>query len=298
MENSVIGFLGFGEVATAFARGLTLLGYRVLAYDHNIRSDSPRGLAKVEKAQRYGVLLTDSFAEVVQEANIVISTVTPDTSKDVASSALDLLTSEQLYVDLNSSSPAVKEQIGNDFAEQKLDYIDGTIMGSPIETGLKTPILASGSSEKLGALLGVFNINWIGHRVGRAAAVKMCQSIVTKGMQSLLWETILLARSWQVEELAAASLTRIFEGRSFAWWLHYSLSTSAIHAGRRTAEMSMVTETLENANIPAHLASATRDKLAWLAGIGLKEHYQGERPEDIDELVDLVMAYINNGLET
>lgn len=95
----------------------------------------------------------------------------------------------------------------------------------------------------------------------------------------------------------AASLTRLFDGKSFAWWLAYSLSSSAIHAGRRMEEMNMVVHNLQDANIPERLARATRDTLAWLASIGLKDHYQGERPEDLDQLVDLVMAHMDSIVE-
>jgi len=268
------------------------MGHKVLAYDHNISPNSPRGMAKLQKAQGDGIILSDNLGLVVRGSRYIISTVTPAGSREIALNAAQHMAPGQVFFDLNSSAPVVKEQMGEEFAARGLDFVDGAIMGSPVSTGLKTTILASGrcGKEKLGALPDVFNISWMGDRVGRASAVKMCTSIVTKGLQAILWEEALLARFWQVEDEVCANLTRLFDNRSFSWWREYSLGSSAIHAGRRAEEMNMAIQTLCAAGIPVHLSTGIRDTMAWLAGMGLREHYQGEQPEDLDQLVGMVFA--------
>jgi 3-hydroxyisobutyrate dehydrogenase-like beta-hydroxyacid dehydrogenase len=291
LETDVIGFLGFGEVAYAFARDLHKKGCRVFAYDHNIDPQGMRGSLKQKRARETGARLSDDLDEVIKNAHFILSTVTPGSAEKIAMMVLPKMSHEQMFLDLNAAAPALKERLGDAYEKRGLVYVDCALLGSAIESGLEAPIVVSGCPESLlQCFEALFNLQWIGTRAGQAAAVKMCQSIITKGYQALIWEQSMLAKIWEVEELVDKQLSAIFDRMSFLDWRRYALSSGAIHAGRRAEEMDMVMETLREANLPRYMSQGAKETLVWLASKNLRDKYHGERPENTEEVVDTVIS--------
>ena len=105
----VIGFVGFGEAGSGIGSGLRLAGCeRLVAYDIN-RHDTNRGPLIERRAAESGTRLVDSSAELARESHIILSTVTSNAALDAAVQTARFLTSEHLYADLNSVSPALKQ---------------------------------------------------------------------------------------------------------------------------------------------------------------------------------------------
>ena len=133
---------------------------------------------------------------------------------------------------------------------------------------LAVPILLGGSqaAELAGALnaLGM-NTVAIAREVGVASAVKMCRSIVIKGLEALALESLLAARHFGAEEQVLASLQRSFPDMGWGAALpDYLISRIAEHGRRRVEEMREVARTLEDVKLEPLMARATAARQEWL----------------------------------
>ena len=106
-----IAFIGYGEVGQLFAYQLAgKPGVRIRVYD--ILFDDPGiGPELRRRALAAGVHAADGPADACQGAGIVISAVTADSAFAAAEQVAPHLHASQIYVDLNSVSPATKERV-------------------------------------------------------------------------------------------------------------------------------------------------------------------------------------------
>src|ERR1700722_3450162 len=110
-NNPRIGFIGFGEAGFHIAGGLRGAGLsEISAFDINTNT---LGLGeKIRKrAEETGTLLVQSNSELTGAADIVISTVTANQALAAAQQDAPGLHAGQLYADLNSVSPVLKQSI-------------------------------------------------------------------------------------------------------------------------------------------------------------------------------------------
>ena len=81
--------------------------------------------------------------------------------------------------------------------------------------------------------------------IGIASAIKMCRSIMIKGIEALVVESMFAARRFGAEEAVLASLDRTFPHMGWSAQLpDYLVSRVAEHGRRRAAEMREVAATL------------------------------------------------------
>src|SRR5256885_9989776 len=73
--------------------------------------------------------------------------------------------------------------------------------------------------------------------IGAASAAKMCRSVIIKGMEALLAESLLTARRHGVEDAVLASLQDLFPARDWRSLARYMISRSLQHGRRRAEEM-------------------------------------------------------------
>ena len=91
-----------------------------------------------------------------------------------------------------------------------------------------------------------------------ASAVKMCRSVVIKGLEALAIESMLAARRFGAEKEVLASLQGTFPGMGWQDKLpDYLISRVAEHGRRRAAEMREVAHTLEGVGVEPTMALAT-----------------------------------------
>jgi len=112
MANSpAIGFVGFGEAAFHISKGLREAGVPPMAaYDINAHS-AALGPRIQQRAQETGTMLVDSSVALTASSDLVISTVTANEAIHAAGQTAPFLTGRHVYVDLNSISPAAKQEI-------------------------------------------------------------------------------------------------------------------------------------------------------------------------------------------
>ncbi|MGA9705400.1 DUF1932 domain-containing protein [Pseudomonas sp.] len=125
---------------------------------------------------------------------------------------------------------------------------------------LKTPILLGGTQalaltdalQKLG-----FNVQAFSEKIGVACAVKMCRSVMIKGLEALTTECLSTARQYGVEQPVLESLHASFP--SMGWNAdhpHYLISRVAEHGRRRSEEMLEVVKTVEDIGIAPRMSQA------------------------------------------
>ena len=126
---------------------------------------------------------------------------------------------------------------------------------------LKVPMLLGGRhagtlAPQL-ARLGM-NVQAISEEIGVASAVKMCRSVVIKGIEALAVESMRAARHFGAEKQVLASLNETFPGMGWDKELpDYLISRVAEHGRRRAAEMREVARTLDDAGFEPTMAAAT-----------------------------------------
>jgi 3-hydroxyisobutyrate dehydrogenase-like beta-hydroxyacid dehydrogenase len=255
-----IAMVGFGEAGSILGQDLAAIGLQVMTYDILFDAPDSRG-PMLDQTRRAGVKAADTFDTAVKDADLVISAVTAASSSDVARSASQALHAGQVFLDINSCSPATKR--GNAEAVQRsgADYVEAAVMAPVPPQRLKVPMLLGGrrAAELEPALRGLgMNATTVSDQIGVASAVKMCRSIIIKGLESLTVESMLAARRFGAEREVLASLQATFPQMGWQDKLpDYLLSRVAEHGRRRAAEMREVAHTLEDVGMEPTMARAT-----------------------------------------
>lgn len=259
-ELKSIALVGFGEAGALLAEGCVQAGAKVATYDIKVADPALRP-ELAEKAKAMGVALHDSLASAVTGADLVISAVTASSARDAAEAAAEFLRPGQYFMDINSVSPSTKELDRDAIERSGAYYVESAVMAPVPPYGLKVPMLLGGPqaaalSESLN-MLG-FRTRAAATEVGVASAIKMCRSVMIKGLEALTVECMTAARRYGAEEEVLASLAETFPSMGWTENLpNYLISRVAEHGRRRAAEMREVVETLEDVNIDPLMASAT-----------------------------------------
>ena len=138
-----IGFIGFGEVASIFSKAIREHGAEVYATD--ILLDQEKGDEIIRGRMLAKGIQLGSLPEVIQNSDYVLSTVTTQVAKTVAEEASSLLRARQIYLDLNSTSPANKVDIGQVILSSEADFVEGAVLGAVGVAGAQTRILVAGT---------------------------------------------------------------------------------------------------------------------------------------------------------
>lgn len=244
-ENLVsIAFIGFGEVGQTFAKGFSARGgVSLSAYDLKFTSE-PAG-ASLKAAGALGVRAGISAADAAQGADIVISAVTASAAEAVAREAAGYLRPGQYFVDVNSAAPTTKQRAAAAVHPTGGAYVECAVMAPVLAPGIAVPCLAGGPKAEDAAVL----LNGLGMKLtpvateyGRASAMKLCRSIIIKGLEALMVDCAQASEKWGVTDTVFGSLAASFP--SIDW---HALSTNmqervATHGVRRSAEMAEAAE--------------------------------------------------------
>jgi len=255
-----IAMVGFGEAGSILGEELAAADVEVVAYDILLDAPASRG-PMLEKARRAGVQTADSLNAAVADVDLVISAVTAASSSAVAQGAGKALRAGQIFLDINSCSPATKRSNAEAVQSSGADYVEAAVMAPVPPQRLKVPMLLGGRrATDLAPLLRALGMNatFISAEIGVASAVKMCRSVVIKGLEALAVESMLAARRFGAEQEVLASLQGTFPQMGWQDKLpDYLISRAAEHGRRRAAEMREVAHTLEDVGIEPTMALAT-----------------------------------------
>jgi 3-hydroxyisobutyrate dehydrogenase-like beta-hydroxyacid dehydrogenase len=259
-----IAFIGFGEVGQTFARGLLASGgVRIAAFDLLFGQDRPDSTE--EEAHGLGVEVHRDAASAARAAHLVISAVTADAAEDVARSAAGYLVPGQHFLDVNSASPDTKRRAAMDVNAVGAHYVEGAIMAPVLRPGIAVPILSGGpQAEDVSVRLNGLGMNLtpVAKDYGRASAMKLCRSIIIKGLEVLMVECAASSAQWGVQSEVFASLSETFPSID---WPALSLNMQervATHGIRRAAEMREAAEMVAALGREPSLIAAVADAQA------------------------------------
>jgi 3-hydroxyisobutyrate dehydrogenase-like beta-hydroxyacid dehydrogenase len=275
--------LGFGEVGQALAVDLGARGVQdLLAWDILFPvPDSAPSRAITAHGPRAGTSVQDAVAN----ADLVISAVTAAQDVAAARSVVPHLKRNAYFLDVNSVSPAVKVEVSRIIAAAGGRYIESAIMSPINPQRAASPMLLGGphAAEFLSTArqLGFSGATVFSDRVGSAAAAKMCRSVIVKGMEALLGESLLAARRYGVEDAVLDSLGSLLAKDDWHAHARYMISRSLIHGRRRAEEMREVARTVVEAGFEPRMSSACAVWQDWAAA-----HRAAAAHEDLNDLLD------------
>lgn len=254
-----IAIIGFGEAGKIYAQDLAHRA-DVRVWDKKFltaEGDHLRALA-----MQIGVQPSSSLADALNGTNLVLSLVTASSALDVAKQAAPLLGGGQILLDFNSVAPATKRAAATAIAAGDGDYLDVAVMAPVPPKRLATPLLIGGRAASYAAealkALGC-NARSASERIGDVSAIKMCRSVMIKGLEALTTECLSAARQYGVEEAVLASLHASFPSLGWNDQLpHYLISRVAEHGVRRAEEMGEVVKTLQDVGTSAVMSQATQ----------------------------------------
>jgi 3-hydroxyisobutyrate dehydrogenase-like beta-hydroxyacid dehydrogenase len=254
-----IALVGFGEAGGILGQELARRGCHVRAWDILLADAAQRARMRhrIEMARAEAA---DSLAGALRGVKLVISAVTATAAAEVARDAAALLTQGQVFLDINSVSPGTKR--GNAALVEGVGahYIDAAVMAPVPPQRLAVPMLLGGASaaELSPALNSLgFATRAVATEVGVASAIKMCRSVMIKGIEALTVECLLAARHYGAEQAVLQSLAATFPSMGWAdSQPDYLVSRVAEHGRRRAAEMREVAATVQDAGLTPHMALA------------------------------------------
>jgi 3-hydroxyisobutyrate dehydrogenase-like beta-hydroxyacid dehydrogenase len=263
-----VAIVGFGEAGGIVAEDLAKQGMGVSVFDILFNSKRQRQLM-LKKAQTCGVTAARSLKDCLHDAALVISAVTASSALDVAKAAGPILSEHQLFLDINSVSPETKRKAASYVERKKARFVEAAVMSAVPKHRLKVPMLLGGphASEAAERLQKIgMDATPFSDELGIASAVKMCRSVVIKGLEALAIESLFAARIYGAEDKVLESLAASFPG--MGWEDHlpdYLISRVAEHGHRRAAEMREVAQTLQHVGIEPLMALATAERQQQLA---------------------------------
>ena len=263
-----ISLLGFGEVGGIFGHDFAAAGLGVSTFDILLNAEPSRS-EMLAKAKNANVRACDTLEGAIRGADLVISAVTASSAADVAASAAPFLRAGQIYLDLNSVSPDTKREIARTLNESAATFVEAAVMAAVSPQRLKVPMLLGGADAAMAAArlqaIGL-NVKPISDRVGVASAIKMCRSIIIKGLEAITVESMFTARRYGAEKLVLESLAATYPDMGWNGALpDYLISRVAEHGKRRAAEMREAAQAVADAGLEPLTALATAQRQDWLA---------------------------------
>lgn len=262
-----VALIGLGEVGRVFAEDLRAAGIRDLsAWDTAFGDDASRAS---RNAAELGVPRAGSAPAAVAGADLVVSAVTAARCVAAAESVVPGLAEGTWFFDLNSSSPGHKQAAAAAVDGAGGRYVEAALMSPIGPRRLASPFLLGGPHAAAftgsAASYGISDVTVVSESVGRAAATKLCRSVVVKGLESLLAESLLTARRFGVERDVLDSLPNILPPADWEAVAGYFISRSLQHGQRRSEEMEEAAATVSEAGIEPHMSLAAVQRQRWAA---------------------------------
>ncbi|HZY17998.1 MAG TPA: DUF1932 domain-containing protein [Ramlibacter sp.] len=269
MNLSRIGLVGYGEVGKIFSAGLLAQEAvrQASAWDLTFAQQATR-TAQLAHAQAAGVVPQPSMQALCEASELVISAVTASNTLAVAREAAAFLRPGTVFLDLNSASPGTKQQAAALVEARGAHYVEAGVMTSVPPYGIRVPMLLGGArAGELAAALAGWGLDAraVSEQLGVASAIKMCRSVMIKGLEALVIESYATARQYGVEEHVLPTLAETFPSIDWARQGAYFFSRVVQHGKRRAEEMRESANTVREAGFPPLMAAAIAEKHQWVA---------------------------------
>lgn len=275
-----IALIGFGEVGQILAQdlaGKAELAVWDLAFE---QSGSGPSRAVVDHAVR----AASSAPDACGDAELIVSAVTADQDLAAARSVGSL--KGAFFLDLNSCSPGQKLASAQAIEALGGRYVEAAVMSPIGPKRIASPMLLGGPHAHafLAAAegLGFAGARAYAETIGQAAATKLCRSVMIKGVEALLTESLLAARHYGVEQAVLASLSDLLPLPDWNQTAQYMISRSLEHGARRAEEMREAACTVEEAGVAGLMSRAIAERQDWAAA------YRSALSPDLTIMLDAI----------
>lgn len=256
-----IAILSTGEMGTQVAGRLKRAGARVVTIV------AGRSQATAKRAEEAGIECLRDLDEIVRQADLVISLVTPfgavPLARDVAA-AMARTGRHITFVEGNSISPSTACEIEGIITAAGGQFVDGGIIGGAAELDRATFYLSGEGAQAVAARIEpAVKAVILGTRAGQSSGLKILNAGLSKGLTALGVELLLCA-----EQLGLLSeiMARYRKGRSgAAEFFERILPDLPPKAKRRSEEMQELTGLMEELGLTAHTSRAAEKVLAMVA---------------------------------
>ncbi len=257
-----VGLLHAGEMGAAVAALLSRRGVRVVS------TLGGRGEQTARRCRDAGIEVLPSLDNVVAASDIVISIVPPAAAREVVEEYCrlsHLAPAGALYVDANSIGPELAVELSARIEESGVGFVDAAINGLAKNLATTCTLFLSGprASEIADIVGDAMKVRLLGERPGRASAMKMLLSGLSKGVCALFVETALTAHRHGMLSDMIAAYNQIYPG--VMGIVERMLPTYAQHAGRRADEMRELEQTVHAAGLEPCMLAAAREMHELLA---------------------------------
>jgi 3-hydroxyisobutyrate dehydrogenase-like beta-hydroxyacid dehydrogenase len=283
-----IGLIGLGEVGQVLALDLN----RTSAVDLHAwdRLFPLAGSEPQQAAARLPFLSAASnMADAVRARAIVISAVTAGECQAAAQEAAPALTAGTYYFDLNSVSPRTKAAAARTVEAAGGRYVEAAVMSPIAPQRIASPVWLGGPHAAeflpLAQSLGFTGAAVYSHTIGEASAAKMCRSVIIKGMEALLAESLLTARRHGVEDAVLTSLKDLLPVGDWRKLARYMIGRSLQHGRRRAEEMQEAVRTVAEAGLEPWMSRGCVERQQWAAA-----HPQVLCHEALTDMLDAMLA--------
>jgi len=263
-----VGLVGYGEVGRILAEDLRKEDVRVSAYDIKLGGDRAQSLR--DHAAAFGVALMETHADLASQAELIVSAVTASQAVPVAAACAPAVKPGAWFLDFNSASPGAKRRAAVLIDGAGGRYVEGAVMTSVPPYRIKVPLLlgGGGASELAPLLVELgFNASVASDELGIASAVKMCRSVMIKGLEATVIECFTTARAYGVEDAVLASLAETYPGIDWEKQGAYFFQRVIEHGRRRSEEVREVAETVREIGLTPWQAEGTAERQAWIADL-------------------------------
>jgi 3-hydroxyisobutyrate dehydrogenase-like beta-hydroxyacid dehydrogenase len=279
-----IALIGFGEVGQSLAQAFLADGRGDLAVWDTAFEDPGSGPSRA--LDLIPVREAPSAPDAVAGAELVISAVTAARDVEAAMAAASGLWPGAYFLDLNSASPNTKRASFHVIAWTEAHYVEGAVMSPINPKRLTVPMLLGGAAAEgfveLARATGLTGAEVFSTEVGKAAAAKLCRSVVVKGLGALVTESMLAARHHGVEQVVLESLSDLLPLPHWRATAAYLISRSLEHGERRAEEMREAAQMIEDAALDPVMSRAIAARQDW-AG-----QYGSLRSDDLVAMLDAI----------
>jgi 3-hydroxyisobutyrate dehydrogenase-like beta-hydroxyacid dehydrogenase len=229
------------------------------------------------------------MADAVRARSVIICAVTAAECVAAAIEAAESLTPGTFYLDLNSVSPGTKARAAGAVEGAGGYYVEAAVMSPIGPKRSASPMWLGGPHARdflpTAKALGLSGAALYSNTIGAASAVKMCRSVIVKGLEALLAESLLTARRYGVEEAVLASLNDLLPVPDWPRLARYMISRSLQHGRRRAEEMREVARTVTEAGLEPWMSRGCAARQEWAA-----EHATALRHDTLAGLLDGILA--------
>lgn len=267
MQAHRIGLVGYGEVGKIFGAGLRPRAQQVAAWDLKFGQPATQEAERAHAAQQ-GIAACASMQALCAQSDLVISAVTASSTLAVAQEAAPFLREGAVFLDLNSASPGTKQKAAAAVEARGAHYVEAGVMTSVPPYGIKVPMLLGGArAAELAALLAGWGLDAkaVSEQLGVASAIKMCRSVMIKGLEALVIESYATARAYGVEDHVLPTLQETFPSIDWSQQGAYFFSRVVQHGKRRAEEMREAAHTVEEAGFEPLMTAAIAARQQWVA---------------------------------